>query len=170
MATEIRCDMNAGMERIFTFRKNNLPFDLSRNARLAVFFDVLNPHTILEQRYLRVIERTTGIQKLNVRLNNFAGVKPVGGHIGQHEPTRRPNPKMNYPVDVDVERVFFAEINLSADPAIEVYLRIDPHNDQDDSRRYLSFKRTAIAVLDDDPNDDVDLNGDGGKKPLGGGS
>jgi len=177
MSKPVNCDINAGMERVFRFLKAGKPCSISRNARFDVIFEVVNANKANEQRFFRVIERSTGKEKLKVPLNDLAGVKPLNGHKTQYEPQRRPNPFLGYPVDITMQRVVCAEINLSADPAIEVYLRIDERDDQNDKRRYLSFKKTGLkkaipkklmAVLDEEGDiPDVDLDEDGGKKPLG---
>jgi hypothetical protein len=165
MPNPITCHLNAGMERLLTFRENGHPHDISGDNRFSIFFDVVYSPTGNEQRYIRVIDNSTGIEKFKVRLNPRGGAKPLNGDTGMYEPDRRPNHRSPYRVNIETHRVFLAEINLSADPDIELYLRIDPKNNLEDQRRYLSFIKTGVTALEEDfqniPLED-------GKKPLGG--
>jgi hypothetical protein len=161
----IECDLNAGMERLLSFGENGNSPDIAKNDRFSVYIDIVNPNTGNEQRYIRVVEKATGNER-KVLLNQRGGAKPSNGNNGMYEPRRRRNPRLRYDVDIETHRVFFSEINLSADPSIEVYLRIDTYNDLEDHRRYLSFVRTGLTPLTEEFGD-IDL--EDGKKPLGGG-
>ena len=156
------------MERVFKYLDSGKPCSISRNAQFDVLFEIVKPNTPQEQRFFRVIDRNSGEEKLKVRLNERAGGKPLNGFLNQYEPDRRPNLRENFPVDIDSHRVVFAEVNLSADPEIEVYLRIDIRNKSEDKKRYLSFRRKGEAILEGPTIPDVALDDDGGKKPLGG--
>src|SRR5688500_2523907 len=118
MPNPITCDLNAGMERLLTFRENGPPRNLSGDDRFSIFFDIVNPPTGYEQRFIRVIDNSTGIEKLKVRLNQRGGAKPFNDNTGMYEPDRRPNHRPDYEVNIETHRVFLAEINLSADPGI----------------------------------------------------
>jgi hypothetical protein len=167
MATKIKCDINAGMERVFKFLDGGKPCSISRNAKFDVLFEVKDPNTPKEKRFFHVIDRSTGVQKFKIPLNDRAGVKPLNGHTAHYEPNRRPNLKKGFPVDIDSQRVIFAEINLSADPTMEVYLRIDIKNKSEDKRRFLSFKRKGTVTTSQEEIPEIFLDDNGGKKPLG---
>jgi len=170
MPTIITCRfVNAGMERIFTsLDGQGQPVDISINGKYSVFFDIINPKTANEQRFLRVVERATGVEKLNARLNDAGGAKPFSGNLQPNQPEIRTNLVPDVSCDIDLERIFFAEINLSADPRIEIRLCICPKNTVDDNKRFLSFRKTGIAILDIE-DVDTDMDNTGGKKPLSGG-
>jgi len=166
MPSIIFCDCNAGMERVFLSRTPLGDSDISRNVNYNIYFDMHYVGTPFEQRYIRVLDPISGVVLQTIPLNDAGGAKPMNGDIAPHMPTSRPNLKADVPCDIEQERVFFAEENLSSDPAINVELRIIPATDIADMKRVLFFDGNVHARL---KGKEIRLNDKGGKKPLGGG-
>jgi hypothetical protein len=159
----IQCDLNAGMERLFRISSAS-EYDLSSNSAYSVYLNV-QPGTP-ETRTLRIMNTSTGLQMLAIDLNDSTA-KPVNNVTSAYSPAERPNLVYGYEVDTDQYRIFYAEENLSATAGVELFLRIETENDPmvGDIRRYLELSATVGGrVL----QADIELNADGGKKPLGG--
>jgi hypothetical protein len=168
MAT-VTCNCNAGTERSFLSRTAGGDTNLSKHQNFDVFFDLDHPNQPTEKRQLRVVDRTTGKAILEVPLNENGGLKPTLGQIAAHQPLVLSRPRPNVSIDTDQERLFFANVNLSADAGIDLRFIIDPEDEQTDKRRFLSFQSikpnfpAALKGLE------INLNAAGGKKPLEGG-
>src|SRR5687768_15218762 len=143
MANIIKCDCNAGMERFFLSKTASGDTNISRDVKYYVFFDIFDPNTPAERRQLRVVDIETEEEIMKINLNDNGGLKPLKGLTKQYKPTVKPNPKYDQACEIEVERVFYAEINLSADADVEVFLVIVPLTLRRDRRRYLLFKGPA---------------------------
>lgn len=170
MPTLEKFDCNTGMERVFfTTLDGKTPCDISLNSRFSVFFEIENVCQPEEARYLRVTKRNTDITVMLIKLKDDIGVKPMNGLKAAYKPKERPFIKIDVEADVETQRVIYAEEDISDDEHVAVYLHITPvGDDSDDIKRYLSFKnRNGRIHAFGDEDQDIDLDGGGGKKPLG---
>lgn len=163
----ISCDINAGMERLIRISANQ-EYDLSAHSTYAVYLNVQSGTP--ETRTLSIVNRSTSVELLSINLNDSTA-KPVNNETSAYQPTERPNLVEGYEVDADQYRVFYAEENLSADTDVDVVLRIIPDQvfpNIGDDRRYLQLSGNNPALPSKLQQIEIDLNNDGGKKPLGG--
>jgi len=168
---DIFCDLNAGMERSFyASLPDSDPIDLTKHANYHLYFDLVpgsDPDS--EQRHLRVVPKGEEEAILTVKLNKNAGYKPADGTVTPYKPTVKPMIFRRVRISTDEERIFFADVNMSATAGISVIMTIDPYNTEVDNRRYLTFSSTSESFPSELEGEEFDLDDSGGKKPLGGG-
>ncbi len=170
MPTIVKYVCNAGMERVFvSLTDEKVPVDISKNREYAVFFVIKNPLTAEETRYLSVVLKEDNTEKLRVPLNKNGGHKPAFNNTAVYRPNFRRFIKEDKS-DVELERMFFAETNLTDDLNMDVRLLIKPatgNPEADDIERFLRILTDEAAT--GFKSVDINLERDGGKKPLGGG-
>jgi hypothetical protein len=161
---QIPCACNASMERFFAIGKN-----LSDNPNFNIYYTLLDAGTRNEQRILWVENSHSGDILLLVRLNQNGGLKPTNGLTAQYMPHINPNPRLNVRCDALFERVVYADINLTDESGLEIKYNIITDTSTADKRHFLSFKSTNRSLPPELEGEEIDVNDDASKKPLGGG-
>ena len=166
MGRIITYDCNASTERVFRSKTSTgSDRNISKDAVYKIFFDIIDSDTAAEKRQLRVVNINTD-DVLLIDLNDAGGRKPINTGA-QNKPQTNPNPRFGVQSDVETERVFYVGENLSDSSGIRVVFNFVRKSSTDDKIKFLVF--TGTSVPNDLANRQVELNSDGGKKPLEGG-